>query len=145
MTSEQKRFVSPQDVQDEIDSVYYVTGDNAIVSCFANMDIDLPRSEGFQYITLCFVKLKNGTKVVGINYGAIDPARHSYEIGREQARANAEEQIYQLLGFRLRDQLTELNNKIRNELTQIRLRDELKENSKPGDKDYQPVTSKYED
>ena len=44
-------------------------------------------------------------KVVGINYGAIDPAQHSAAIGRQKARAQAVDKVYELLGFRLRDEL----------------------------------------
>ncbi|EER61574.1 hypothetical protein AcdelDRAFT_0909 [Acidovorax delafieldii 2AN] len=56
-------------------------------------------------VTFCVLVLRNGTKVVGVNYGAIDPAQHSTERGRQDARAQAVGKVYELLGFRLRDEL----------------------------------------
>lgn len=64
---------------------------------------DVPAGLGL--LTFCVLRLRNGTKVVGINYGAIDPAQHSAERGREEARAQAVEKVWELLGFRLRDKL----------------------------------------
>ncbi|WP_289242047.1 Gp49 family protein [Delftia sp.] len=43
--------------------------------------------------------------MVGINYGAIDPAQHDAARGRSEARAQAVEKVWELLGFRLRDKL----------------------------------------
>jgi hypothetical protein len=56
-------------------------------------------------VTFAVLTLRNGTKVVGINYGAIDPAQHSAERGRTEARKDAVSKVYELLGFRLRDEL----------------------------------------
>lgn len=64
---------------------------------------DVPADMGL--LTFCVLRLRNGTKVVGINYSAIDPAQHSAERGREEARAQAVEKAWELLGFRLRDKL----------------------------------------
>lgn len=60
---------------------------------------------GLALLTICVLRLRNGTKLVGINYGTIDPAQHSAERGREEARAQAVEKIWELLGFRLHDRL----------------------------------------
>ncbi|WP_241150348.1 Gp49 family protein [Delftia lacustris] len=56
-------------------------------------------------LTICVLRLRNGTKLVGINYGAIDPDQHDADLGRKEARADAVEKIWELLGFRLRDKL----------------------------------------
>lgn len=56
-------------------------------------------------LTICVLRLRNGTKLVGINYGAIDPDQHDADLGRKEARDDAVEKIWQLLGFRLRDKL----------------------------------------
>lgn len=56
-------------------------------------------------LTICVLRLRNGTKLVGINYGAIDPNQHDADLGRKEARADAVEKIWELLGFRLRDKL----------------------------------------
>lgn len=73
-----------------------VDGDDPVV-----MPLDHPLAQ----ITFCVLILKNGTKIVGINYGAIDPARHSVEIGRTEARKHAIEQVWPLLGYELRTKL----------------------------------------
>lgn len=56
-------------------------------------------------VTFCMLILRNGTKLVGINYGAIDPAQHSVERGRELARADAIRQVWPLMGYELRSKL----------------------------------------
>lgn len=56
-------------------------------------------------LTFCVLVLRNGTKVVGVNYGAIDPARHDPEMGRTEARKAAIEQIWPLMGYELRTKL----------------------------------------
>lgn len=56
-------------------------------------------------LTICVLRLRNGTKLVGINYGAIDPDQHDADLGRKEARADAVEKLWELLGFRLRDKL----------------------------------------
>lgn len=57
-------------------------------------------------ITLCTLHLRNGTKVVGINYGAIDPARQNWEIGAQEARKQAVEKVWELEGYLLRERLS---------------------------------------
>lgn len=63
-------------------------------------------------VTFCVLVLRNGCKVVGINHGPVDPANFDAEHGRRDAREDAIRQVWPLLGFRLRDQLsaTKLGN-----------------------------------
>lgn len=56
-------------------------------------------------VTFCVLVLRNGTKIVGINYGSVDPAQHSAQMGREEARKHAIEQIWPLMGYELRSYL----------------------------------------
>ena len=101
--------VTPAALQAEIVSEHYFTaadgviGQQAIKTIEDAWDIEAPAP--LQLLTFCVLLLKNGAKVVGINYGAIDPAQHSAEIGRQKARAQAVDKVYELLGFRLRDEL----------------------------------------
>lgn len=44
-------------------------------------------------VTTCLLTLENGTKVLGVNYGAIDPERHDWEQGRLNAYEDAFEKI----------------------------------------------------
>lgn len=57
---------------------------------------------GLKQITFCVLVLSNKTKVVGINYGAIDPQQHDPVKGREAAKEHAIEQIWPLMGYQLR-------------------------------------------
>ena len=102
--------VTPADIEANIACEHYFTaadgviGQQAIKTIEDAWDIEAPAP--LQLLTFCVLLLKNGAKVVGINYGAIDPAQHSAEIGRQKARAQAVDKVYELLGFRLRDELT---------------------------------------
>nr|KAJ8741841.1 hypothetical protein H9T68_20980 [Delftia sp. PS-11] len=66
---------------------------------------DAWKSSNLGALTFCVLVLKNGTKVVGINYGAIDLAQHDAARGCQEARTQAVEKVWELLGFRLRDRL----------------------------------------
>lgn len=57
-------------------------------------------------VTTCLLTLENGTKILGINYGAIDPERHDWEQGRLNAYEDAFEKIWELEGYLLREKLT---------------------------------------
>jgi hypothetical protein len=56
-------------------------------------------------LTFCVLILRNGCKVVGINYGPVVPDGFDPVYGREDARRDAIRQVWPLLGFRLRDKL----------------------------------------
>lgn len=56
-------------------------------------------------VTICLLVLRNGHKVVGINHGPVDPANFDAEAGRQYAREDAINKLWEPLGFRLRDQL----------------------------------------
>lgn len=58
-------------------------------------------------ITFCTITLRNGAKVVGYNYGAIDPKEHSTVRGEEMALAMAKEKVWELEGYLLRQKLYE--------------------------------------
>lgn len=59
---------------------------------------------GMDRLTVCILTHRNGAKLVGINYGAIDPASHQPVVGRERARSQAFDKLYELEGFLLRDE-----------------------------------------
>ena len=56
-------------------------------------------------VTVCCLTLKNGAKVLGHNYGAIDAARQDWAVGRFEARAMAIEKVWELEGYALRERL----------------------------------------
>lgn len=56
-------------------------------------------------LTFCVLVLRNGFTVIG-HSACASPENFNAEIGRRIARENAEREIWPLLGFRLRDQLS---------------------------------------
>lgn len=102
--------VTPADIEAEIASEHYFTGFDGALGALSDTDADpvmaatkLPPQ--LEQVTFCVMVLSNGAKVAGINYGAISPENHSAEIGKAEARKDAVDKVYELLGFRLRDQL----------------------------------------
>lgn len=89
--------ITPEQVDANIAAEYSFTLDKALTGC--------PLVEGLDRVTLSVIVLRNGTKLVGVNYGAIDPARHDPEMGRTEARKEAIEQVWPLIGYELRSQL----------------------------------------
>lgn len=82
-----KTFISKTDVFEKIkDQTYYIFPGTTV--------------------TTCLLSLENGTKVLGVNYGAIDPERHDWEQGRLNAYEDAFEKIWELEGYLLREKLT---------------------------------------
>ena len=66
--------------------------------------------EDFTYnstLTICTLHLLNGAKVVGLNYGSIDPERQDFTLGKKRARDDAIEKIWELEGYLLRQRLME--------------------------------------
>lgn len=93
--------ITPADIEASIASEYYFTADQAVEAT----DIGRMYPGNLCLLTFCILIMRNGTKVVGINYGAIDPAQHSAADGRKYAREHAIEQIWPLMGYELRSYL----------------------------------------
>ena len=91
--------ITLDDIEASIAAEHYFTAGQALAA------LNHPVSDGLDLLTVCVILLRNGTKIVGINYGAIDPAQHSEERGRKEARDHAIEQIWPLLGYELRSRL----------------------------------------
>lgn len=58
--------------------------------------------EPLKLLTICVLVLDNGFTVVGTS-ACVSPENYNAEIGQRVARTNAVEEIWPLLGFRLRD------------------------------------------
>lgn len=56
-------------------------------------------------VTVCMLTLRNGAKVLGHNYGSIDPSQQDWATGRREARAIAVEKAWELEGYLLRQNL----------------------------------------
>lgn len=56
-------------------------------------------------LTICVLTLKNGTKMVGVNYGTIDPKNQDWVFGQKAARKDAFDQAWRAENYLLREQL----------------------------------------
>lgn len=104
--------ITPDDVEANISSEFYFTAADGIEGARIAHGVYLAVRHDDQradiatgQVTFCMLILRNGAKLVGINYGAIDPAQHSVERGRQDARADAIRQVWLLMGYELRSKL----------------------------------------
>ena len=96
--------VTPADINAEIAAEFYFTAADGVLGQ-SEMGTRPAAWTNLDQVTICTLVLRNGAKVLGVNYGAIDRAQHDAGKGREAARVEAVEKIWELLGFRLRDEL----------------------------------------
>ena len=74
--------LTPQDIKDTIVGVLF--------------------DKTYGHLITCTLELKNGAKVLGYNYGSIDPARQDDQMGRDAAYKMAEDKVWELEGYLLR-------------------------------------------
>ena len=95
--------VTPADLQDNIISEHYFTAGDGVVGT-------LPDSSEFTYplqlelLTFCVLILKNGFMVTGESAVA-SPENFDADIGRKIARQNAEQKMWPLMGYALKESL----------------------------------------
>jgi Phage protein (N4 Gp49/phage Sf6 gene 66) family len=90
--------ITPTDLDAEIAAEYTFTAAKATQDC--------PQVPELGLLTICVLVLKNGFTVVGKSACA-SAANFNAELGAKIARNDAREQLWPLLGFRLRDSLAE--------------------------------------
>ncbi len=56
-------------------------------------------------VTTCLIWLKNGAKVIGVNYGRILPEEQNWEMGKQEAYKDAYNKIWELEGYVVRQNL----------------------------------------
>lgn len=103
--------VTPQDLQDNIASAHYFTARDGIVGVELDAGLIDEASgtrthESLGMLTFCVLVLKNGFTVTGESACA-SPENFDAEIGRKIARQNAEQKIWPLMGYHLKQQLAE--------------------------------------
>lgn len=103
--------VTPQDLQDNIASAHYFTARDGIVGVELDAGLIDEASgtrthESLGMLTFCVLVLKNGFTVTGESACA-SPENYNPEIGRKIARQNAEQKIWPLMGYHLKQQLSE--------------------------------------
>lgn len=110
--------VTPADIEAEIASEHYFTAHDAAMGQHQTeggvIAVMHPNShsnavhagDALRLLTFCVLVLRNGFTVVGTSACA-SPENFDPELGRQIARKKAAEQLWPLLGFRLRDQLSQ--------------------------------------
>lgn len=113
-----KTFLTPQDIEDEIISEHYFDAYDARQGSISSGNYQgrerpLPDEKDLaplKQLTFCVLILKNGAKVVGINYGSIDPARHQADMGVIEARKDAVNKVWELMGYELKGKIHAANS-----------------------------------
>ena len=97
--------VTPADLQANIASVHYFTAYHGAYYANAGSDKPLP-PDALALLTFCVLVLRNGFTVTGESACA-SPENFDPEIGRKIARQNAEQKIWPLMGYQLRETLAQ--------------------------------------
>ena len=105
--------VTPEDIEQNIaDEVYFTAADGAAMSQLVQIPDDDETTEiavfpTLALLTFCVLILKNGFTVTGESACA-SPENFDAEIGRKIARANAVQKIWPLMGYALKERLSDL-------------------------------------
>ena len=105
--------VTPADLQANIASEHYFTAFDGVCGAYRNNDDvhvgDVPdarNSQALPLLTFCVLVLRNGFTVTGESACA-SPENFDAEVGRKIARQNAEQKVWPLMGYALKQQLHE--------------------------------------
>ncbi len=96
--------VTPFEVEAHIRSEFYFTASDGVLG-ESEMGTRPAAWTNLDQVTICVLILTNGTKIVGVNEGPVSRENFRADLGRQYARQKAVDQIWPLLGFRLRDEL----------------------------------------
>ena len=97
--------VTPFEVEAHIRSEFYFTAEQGVLG-ESELGTRPASWTNLDQVTICVLILTNGTKIVGVNEGPVSRENFKADLGRQYARQKAVDQIWPLLGFRLRDELT---------------------------------------
>lgn len=101
--------VTPADIEANIAGEHYFTAADGAYQAGRERDYTEQEWAAIKgplgLLTFCVLVLRNGTKIVGINYGPVSPENFCAKQGREEARAHAIEQVWPLMGYELRSKL----------------------------------------
>lgn len=96
--------ITPADIEAAIASEHYFTAQDGVRGAHGERGSDRGRPE-LRLLTFCVLVLRNGHRVVGTNYGPVDPALFNAEMAQDEARKDAVSQVWPLLGYELRTKL----------------------------------------
>lgn len=101
--------ITPQALQDNISSEHYFTAGDGYAGA-ASLTVEdggvISPPDQLDLLTFCVLILKNGFTVTGESACA-SPENFDAEIGRKIARQNAEQKIWPLMGYELKQRLSE--------------------------------------
>ncbi|KJZ41321.1 Gp49 family protein [Pseudomonas fluorescens] len=100
--------ITPADLQANISGEFYFTAKDGLRGEFAASGFGLVEDEEsapLDLLTFCVLILKNGFTVTGESACA-SPENFDAEIGRKIARQNAEQKIWPLMGYELKERLS---------------------------------------
>ena len=102
--------ITPDELQANIVSEHYFTAADGVIGAGPPLDmadcIANPLPPSLRLLTFCVLVLRNGFTVTGESACA-SPENFDAEIGRKIARQNAEQKIWPLMGYHLKQQLME--------------------------------------
>ena len=98
--------ITPADIEANIASAVYFTAFDGFHGNDASEDQSIATCDALRLLTFCVLVLRNGFTVTGESACA-SPENFDAEIGRKIARQNAEQKIWPLLGFLLKQKLSE--------------------------------------
>lgn len=96
--------ITPADLQANIVDCYYFTGKDGAMGALEPMTQLTGYHSQLELLTFCVLVLRNGFTVTGESACA-SPENFDAEIGRKIARANAEQKIWPLMGYALKQKL----------------------------------------
>ena len=98
--------VTPADIEAAIVEERYFTAADGLDGAAMRVRRERAGDCGaLEFVTICVLLLRNGTKVVGVNEGPVSAANFDASIGRGMARQKATDQIWPMLGYELRSKL----------------------------------------
>lgn len=104
--------INPADLQANIESEHYFTAHDGVLGAYRNGGDVHPvggtpsvrTGSSLDLLTFCVLVLRNGFTVTGESACA-SPENFDAETGRKIARANAEQKIWPLMGYELKERL----------------------------------------
>ena len=103
--------ITPSDIEANISGEYYFTAAQAVQATMGDQD-ELTRLAGahsaLRLLTFCVLVLRNGFTVTGESACA-SPENFNAEIGRKIARENAISKVWPLMGYALKEKLSDGN------------------------------------
>ena len=97
--------ITPADIEDNIVSEHYFTAGQAIKATEPDDYVYFTAEPHLRMLTFCVLVLKNGFTVTGESACA-SPENFNAEIGRKIARQNAEQKIWPLMGYVLKEKIS---------------------------------------